>query len=206
MLQTSACLIRKHRYSESSLILHWFSRDLGRIKTMAKGALRPGSSLGGRLDFFNEGQIVLSRSKTSDLHALRDFDLGSSAHGLAAKPENFQRLCRMVGLVEAVTEIEIPAPEVFLWFEKWRGWLLLHDSKPESGVQVELTFLKALGLQPGEPELHSLPPALQKTVLCWLHRTKPPSAPDAEGLRQITRWTRRALAQHTGLPSKNPLH
>ncbi|MEO6789128.1 MAG: recombination protein O N-terminal domain-containing protein, partial [Chthoniobacteraceae bacterium] len=52
MQTTAAILLRKTRFSETSLIVTWFTRDCGRLKTIVKGALRPKSRFAGVLDLF----------------------------------------------------------------------------------------------------------------------------------------------------------
>ena len=69
---TPAILLRKTRFSETSLIVTWFTRDLGRLKTVVKGALRPKSRFAGALDLFFDCEISIARSAKSELHTLRE--------------------------------------------------------------------------------------------------------------------------------------
>ena len=47
-----AILMRKIRFSDTTLIVEWLTEDFGRLKTIAKGALRPKSTFAGKLDLF----------------------------------------------------------------------------------------------------------------------------------------------------------
>ena len=82
MQTTEAILLRKTRFSETSLIVSWFTRDYGRLKTVVKGALRPKSRFAGVLDLFFDCDITIARSAKSDLHTLREADLRDARAGL----------------------------------------------------------------------------------------------------------------------------
>lgn len=50
----------------------WLSDRFGTLRTSARGALRPGSALAGKLDLFHCAEITFSMSRTSSLHSLRE--------------------------------------------------------------------------------------------------------------------------------------
>jgi DNA repair protein RecO (recombination protein O) len=45
-------VIRLTKLTETSLIVHWCTREAGLLKTVAKGARRPKSPFAGKLDLF----------------------------------------------------------------------------------------------------------------------------------------------------------
>jgi len=73
-----AILVRKSRWSESSLIITWLTDRFGTLRTSARGALRPGSTLAGKLDLFHCAEITIAMSRTSSLHSLREVTVESS--------------------------------------------------------------------------------------------------------------------------------
>lgn len=75
--QTPAILLRKARWSETSLIVTWITERFGTLRTVARGALRPKSPLAGRLDLFYDAEISLVLSSRSDLHTLREVSVNS---------------------------------------------------------------------------------------------------------------------------------
>ena len=79
---TSAILIRKTKLTETSLIISWLTEDLGRVKTVAKGARSAKSQFAGTLDLFFHSEIHFSRSRKSDLHQLREAALAESFEAL----------------------------------------------------------------------------------------------------------------------------
>lgn len=64
---TPAFVLRRVRWSESSLILTLYSLDFGRISAMARGALRPKSSFYGSLELLTMTDISLSRREGREM-------------------------------------------------------------------------------------------------------------------------------------------
>ena len=76
----SGIILRTRPLTETSLIVHWLTPELGRIATVAKGARRPKSPFAGKLDLFYAADFSFSRSRRSDLHTLREVKLRET-HG-----------------------------------------------------------------------------------------------------------------------------
>jgi DNA repair protein RecO (recombination protein O) len=68
-------ILRTRPLTETSLIVNWLTAEHGRISTVAKGARRPKSTFAGKLDLFYEAEFSFTRSKRSELHALRELSL-----------------------------------------------------------------------------------------------------------------------------------
>ena len=65
-------VLRCQPVMESSLIVTWFTREFGKLKTLAKGARRAKSPMRGKLDLFYRDEFLFLRSKRSDLHLLHE--------------------------------------------------------------------------------------------------------------------------------------
>ena len=113
MDSTAAILLRKTRYSDTSLIVSWFTAVHGKIKTIAKGALRPKSRFTGTLDLFYECEIAISRSPKSDLHTLREAALSDSRENLRRDYPRVALAAYFVELLDLTTEPEHVAPELY---------------------------------------------------------------------------------------------
>ena len=50
--RAEAIVLRCRPVTESSLVVTWFTRELGKLTTLAKGARRPKSPLRGKIDLF----------------------------------------------------------------------------------------------------------------------------------------------------------
>ncbi len=62
-LKTEALVLRSIRYGEADRILHLYSRTRGRIGAIAKGARKPKSRFGGRLEPFFRLDLVLHEGR-----------------------------------------------------------------------------------------------------------------------------------------------
>ena len=82
METTAAILLRKTKFSETSLIVTWFTEAHGKIKTVAKGARQPKSKFAGGLDLFFDCEIQFARSRKSELHILREVALREPHAGM----------------------------------------------------------------------------------------------------------------------------
>lgn len=62
-LKTEAVVLRSIRYGEADRILHLYSKSRGRIGAIAKGARRPKSRFGGRLEPFFRLDLILREGR-----------------------------------------------------------------------------------------------------------------------------------------------
>jgi DNA repair protein RecO (recombination protein O) len=110
---TPAILLRKTRFGDTSLIVTWFTLTHGKLKTAAKGALRPKSRFAGTLDLFFECEIGIVHSAKSDVHTLREVALRDPREGVRRDYSRVALGSYFVELVELATEPGHAAPEIF---------------------------------------------------------------------------------------------
>jgi DNA repair protein RecO (recombination protein O) len=154
-------LLRKIRYSETSLIITWFSDRLGKIKTIAKGALRPKTIFAGKLDLFFHCDLLLSISIRSEIHTLREAALLSSFDGIRKVYLKTCVAAYFVELVEKVTELDHPAPEIYQLLNRAFKYLDLNAPDARTIPFFEAELCKTLGLQ--TPEINSAAGKLRDT-------------------------------------------
>ena len=145
---TRGIILRTRPLTETSLIIHWLTPNFGRIATVAKGARRLKSPFLGKLDLFYLADFSFSRSRSSDLHALREVSLREMHGELRENILALQQAAYATAFVEQATETETPLPSVF---ELLRGFLdCLCKQKPEAQIvfAFELKLLSELGLEP----------------------------------------------------------
>lgn len=122
-IKAEAVVLRSIRYGEADRILHLYSAEEGRIGAIAKGARRPKSRFGGRLEPFFRLNLVLyegrsdlmtvTSASTIDGYARLRSDgaaLGAAARGCdavlrlldSAEPNRpaYNLLCRYLGLLD----------------------------------------------------------------------------------------------------------
>ncbi|MDZ4815238.1 MAG: DNA repair protein RecO [Verrucomicrobiota bacterium] len=176
-------ILRRYKYSETSLIVHWLTPDKGRVKTLAKGAMGPKSVFRGKLDLFYQGEVLWTRSGHSDLHMLKDFLLRETHSTLAKEIRRLEWGAYLVELTETVSEIEIPSPELYVWFARYLKNISMGLLTAEALIQLEYDLLRVLGLEP-VLELEE-----QKAVI---HQNMMNPAKQGE----LLNWSRRALESH----------
>ncbi|MDO9407658.1 DNA repair protein RecO [Patulibacter sp.] len=156
-VSTEAVVLRSMRYGEADRILHAITPEHGRIGAVARGARRPKSKLGGRLEPLSVVRLELIRGR-SDLHTVVGADTVVVHHRILtshAALTHAQRACHVVDRTAAPDE---PAERVHGLV---RTLLALLDARPDEaheGLQqaFRLKLLYALGV----------PPALGACVHC----------------------------------------
>ncbi|MEV4422103.1 DNA repair protein RecO [Patulibacter sp. NPDC049589] len=156
-VSTEAVVLRSMRYGEADRILHAITPEHGRVGAVARGARRPKSKLGGRLEPLSVVRLELIRGR-SDLHTVVGADTVAVHHRILtshAALTHAQRACHVVDRTAAPDE---PAERVH---GLTRTLLALLDARPDAaheGLQqaFRLKLLYALGV----------PPALGACVRC----------------------------------------
>jgi DNA repair protein RecO (recombination protein O) len=150
--KTRGVILRKRRLTESSLIIHWLTPNLGRLATVAKGALRPKSVFRGRLDLFYEADFSFNRSRRSELHTLTEVKTREIHSPLRTELSYLQQACYCAALVEQTTETDTPLPEIFELVLSLLEHLPRQCAMPQTVFAFELKLLNSLGLQPDSEE------------------------------------------------------
>jgi DNA repair protein RecO (recombination protein O) len=144
----SGIVLRARLLTETSLIIHWLTPDLGRMATVAKGARRPKSSFLGKLDLFYEADFSFNRNRRSELHILREVNLRQTHGELRADILKLHRAAYASAFIEQVTETDTPLPGAFKLLRDFLKCLC--EQKPAAQIvfAFELKLLREIGLQP----------------------------------------------------------
>ena len=146
--RTLALVIRTIEVFETSLVVTLFTRELGKVGALAKGARRPKSPLQGGLDLMGVSDIVLIPKASEALDLLTE----------AAPVERFASLRRdlaalyagyyVAELLNELTDLHDPHPKLF----DAARITLRHLGEPELRtrrmLRFELGCLRELGLMP----------------------------------------------------------
>jgi DNA repair protein RecO (recombination protein O) len=145
---TNGLILRTRPLTDTSLIVHWLTPDCGRLATVAKGARQPKSPFAGKLDLFYECDLSFSRSRRSELHALREVALRETHAALRRELGWLAQAAYAAAFIEQVTETETPLPGVHNLFAGFVKYLPKRPPKPRSVFAFELKMLRELGLEP----------------------------------------------------------
>jgi len=146
--RAEAIVLRNQSVTESSLIVTWFTREFGKLKTLAKGARRPKSPLRGKLDLFYRDEIVFLRSRRSDLHLLHDCFLENPHAKLRETVETLTAASYVGELVELVTAMEDPNPKIFDLLSATLDALETPRGRASMLIWFELQLLAVAGWAP----------------------------------------------------------
>jgi DNA repair protein RecO (recombination protein O) len=152
-LKTEAVVLRSIRFGEADRILHLYSKTNGRIGAIAKGARKPKSRFGGRLEPFFHLDLVLHEGRgelltvtnAATVDGFPRLRASGAALGAAA------RACDAVLRLLDSTEPNLPAYNLLC-----RYLSLLDDpgSERAGGLETALSFRLKLALAAGfAPEL-----------------------------------------------------
>lgn len=155
-VKTEAIVLRSIRYGEADRILHLYSRDRGRLGAIAKGARKPKSRFGGRLEPFFRLDLVLHEGR-SDLLTVTSATtvdgyprLRSSGPALSAGARACDAVLRLLDAAE-------PNPPAYNLLCRYLS--LLDEPAPQepaAGLETALAFRLKLALVAGfAPELAS---------------------------------------------------
>jgi DNA repair protein RecO (recombination protein O) len=170
MIESGAGIIlRTLPLTETSLIVHWLSPSFGRIATAAKGVRRAKSPFSGKLDLFYEADLSFTRSRSSDLHTLREVNLRRTNAALRLDVEKLRQAAYATAFIVQATESETPLPEVFELLRQFLESLCAHEPSSQLVLTFELKMLVELGLEPDWKEA-KLSPGTKKIVEAMLQR------------------------------------
>ena len=123
MQTTAAILLRKRKFSDTSLIVSWCTESLGCIQTMAKGARRTKTPFAGKLDLFFESEISVVPSRKSTLHTLAEVVVRNPFPGIRQNYVRTQAAAYFVELIEICTERDHHEPELYSLLRRAFGYL-----------------------------------------------------------------------------------
>lgn len=141
-------ILRTQPLTETSLIVQWLTPHFGRLATVAKGARRPQSPFGGKVDLFYEADFSFSRSRRGELHNLREVSLRQTHGALREDMLKLRQAAYAAALIVQATEIETPLAAIFELLQNFLEVVVTHESLPQTIFAFELKMLHELGLEP----------------------------------------------------------
>lgn len=160
-VSTHGLILRTRPLTETSLIVHWLTPDLGRVATVAKGARRPKSAFRGKLDLFYEADFSFARSRSSELHTLREVILRQTHSRLREDLHALQQAAYCTALLEQTTETETPIPMLHALFHALLTEVVQGAGEPRTVLAFEAKLLVELGQQPDMDEVKLSPGSRQ---------------------------------------------
>jgi DNA repair protein RecO (recombination protein O) len=160
-------ILRTRPLTETSLIVHWLTPEFGRLATVAKGARRPKSPFAGKLDLFYVAEFSFNRSRSSDLHNLREMKLIETHEAIRADLNRLQQAAYAANFIVQATETETPLSEIHALLDSFLKLLCAQVPQTHQILALELKLLRELGMEPDIAEA-SLTPGAKKIATALL--------------------------------------
>jgi DNA repair protein RecO (recombination protein O) len=151
MESTEAILLRKRKFSDTTLIVSWCTELIGCVQTIAKGARRPKSPFAGKLDLFFEAEISIVRSRKTDLHTLAEVVLKNPFAGIRSNYLRTQTAAYFVELIEICTERDHREPELFGLLRRAFGYLDTNNTNARAVAHFETELARIAGVHGRKP-------------------------------------------------------
>lgn len=149
VIKDEGICIRLRKYSETSQIVTFFTRDCGKVAGIAKGSRRPHSKFGGGIDLLANGVVIFvpARGERS-LATLTEFTLRESFTALRRDLLTLQAAQYAADMLAEFTEELDPHERLYDAFYETLA-ALQPPGRPESRLLMfELTLLGEVGLRP----------------------------------------------------------
>ena len=146
MQSTAAIVLRKRKFSDTSLIVSWCTESLGCIQTVAKGARRAKTPFAGKLDLFFEAEISIVPSRKSTLHTLTEVVVRNPFVGIRKNYLRTQAAAYFVELIEICTERDHHEPELFALLRRAFGYLDANDPTLRAVAHFETELARIAGV------------------------------------------------------------
>lgn len=160
-IETEAVVLRALRYAEADAVLALYTRAAGRVSAIAKGARKPTSRLGGRLQPGVAAQTTLYRGR-GDMFTVRGASVLDARAGLWVEGWRLQAAGSVLEAVMRVMPEEEASEEAWFLLERALGLLV---SAPAAEGPARLHPV-VLGAQAKLLVVSGLLPLLGACVLC----------------------------------------
>ena len=113
ILRTEAVVLRSMDYGETSRIVTLFTREMGKIGVMAKGARNPKSRFGSTLDPLSHIQVIIYYKPTRDLQSLTE---ASHVRAYTSIRDSLRRIevgLRIIELTNSLMQVEQQNLKIF---------------------------------------------------------------------------------------------
>lgn len=149
-MKSLGTLIRRYPLTETSLIVHWCTREHGIVKTVAKGARRPKSAFAGKLDLFFLCELEIHPAREGDLHTLKDLCVLRPRLGLRRSYLQTLAASYFVKWIDQVAESGTPLEDLADLLDRGLDYLDTKDADRRGLLHFEKELARFLGvIEPG---------------------------------------------------------
>ncbi len=111
--KTEALVLKTLPFRSSSLIVTFFTPQLGKVRGVVKGVHREGEIRQAGFELFTHAEYIFYEKKRSDLHLISEASILESHHALRDRLEGIAYASYFCELVDELTEVQDPHPRIF---------------------------------------------------------------------------------------------
>ena len=145
---TDAIVLRARPLGEADRVYTLLTRERGKVDAVAKGARRPRSALGGRLEPLAEVRVALHRGRSLDI-ITEARTITSYWNGLV-RPDALATASLFAETVDMFCEPDLALPEIYSLLAGAIGAVAASDAPAGLVPRFQLRLLHALGLAPAD--------------------------------------------------------
>lgn len=146
--KTEGIVIRQVDFSETSRVVTWFTRDWGKIATMAKGAKRLKGPFEAAIDLLSHCRIVFLRKVSDSLDLLTQADLVSKFQLVDRDLTRLYAGYYIAELLDRLFEDYDPHPELFDFTVESLERIGSQPEPKNESIRYELFLLREIGHLP----------------------------------------------------------
>lgn len=146
--RTEATVLRSYRVGEADKLVVFFTRELGKLRGMAKGARRPRSRFGSSLEVGTEIELTFFEKEGRELVSVDRCDIIRSDFALLGDPVIACTLAYLADLVDAFAPEREPNAKLYRLFSAARGGLVGGMDPAVTACYFEAWLLRLGGLYP----------------------------------------------------------
>ena len=154
-LAAQGVVVRRSRFSDTSLIIHWLTDQHGKLRTIAKGAFRPKSAFLGKLDLFFHCELLWAQSRKSDLHVLKEVKVMEPFARIRGTYVQMLAASYFAELIDEATEPEHPVMELYDLLLRAYRYLDLRKPDQRAILFFERELCRYLGVEAESDNLAS---------------------------------------------------
>jgi len=116
LVKTEGIVLRSIPYRESSSILTFLTKNLGKIKGIAKGRRRPNSRLRVPLELLTRSELILYLKEEREIHTVKEASTITSYDIFRRDYKRFYWGCRMAEITDTLIDTGSPIPRIYNLF------------------------------------------------------------------------------------------